>query len=301
MHSDPVYLMTHDPDRLLANWQALLVRQPHTHPPQAAAALGVPEAKLLATRVGNGAVRLKPDPAALLNGIEQWRKVFVVTPNSLGVTIAILDVLEHTAPPDGPMQLLGTRHRIMLDAARVQHCYLFEDRTARGYSLSLCFFDACGTGLGKLFLRSRRGRDFAVPRLMAHAQTEQSRVFEGISRLVAGAGRSMPDIAARQQAHDALTAASRLDAVELHMIGGIFDSHYDGPLSSLTRTPGTSHFSAAGCKAHLRPAAAQSVSVLQHDDGRQGVRINAAGGSLSLMPSVTASQRCLPTLMEENT
>lgn len=301
MHSDPLCPATDDPGRLLALWQALLARQAHTHLPQAAAALGVSEARLLATRVGTGAVCLKPDLLALLDGIEQWRKIFIVTPNSLGVTIAILDVLEHSASRDEPIRLLGAQHQITLDAARVRHCYLFEDRDAHGYSLSLCWFDADGTGLGKLFLRSRRGREFALPRLMAQAQAKQSRVFNGADRLASGTERVLPDMDSGQQAYDALTAASRLEAVELRMVGGMVDSRYDGPLSSLSRTPGALHFSAAGCKAHLRPAAAQSIFILQDNDGRRGLQINTATGSLSIMPSVAASHRCLPTMMREHT
>ena len=305
MPSDPPTASTVDPAELLARWRTLLAEQPHTHLPQAAAALGVSEGALLATRVGEGAVCLRPRLAALLDGIEQWRKVFVVTPNRLGVTIAILNVLHCADKEGGWLELAGEQHRIAIDAARVQHCYLFEDRDMHGHSLSLCWFDAEGNGLGKLFLRSRTGQELAVPRLMAQALPGQSRIFGGASPSIAASGRGAPHASkahpqAGQLAEKALAAASRLEAVELRMTGGALDSLYRGPLSTFSQTPGAVHLSAAGCKAHLRPGAAQDVLPLQSEDGRRGLRIETANGALSVMSMAIGDRHWLEGLMKEH-
>lgn len=303
MRSDPLNPSSEDPDRLLARWRALLTAQPHMHLPQAAMALGVSEAALVATRVGDGAVCLQPRLAVLLDGIGQWRKVFVVTPNRLGVTIAILNVLDCYERAADRIELVGEQHRIVIDAARIRHCYLFEDRDVHGHSLSLCWFDAQGTGLGKLFLRSRSGQELAVPRLMAQALPEQSRIFRGTQHSDAAGDKAAPssmnaNAQAERLAHAALAAASRLEAVELRMTGGAVDSLYRGPLASFSQTPGALHLSAAGCKAHLRPAAAQAVSPLQQGDGRHGLRIDTANGSLSILPEAQADAHRLSELME---
>lgn len=304
MLSEPPIPFTDDPDRLLARWQALLAEQPHTHLPQAAAALGVSEGALVATRVGNGAVRLQPRLAALFDGIEQWRKVFVVTPNRLGVTIAILNVLS-CSERGGGLELLGEQHWIAIDTARVRHCYLFEDHDVHGRSLSLCWFDAEGNGLGKLFLRSRSGQEVAVPRLMARALPEQSRVFgaaerSGVTRGIFAPHTLKTNPQAERLTQAALAAASRLEAVELRMTGGAVDSLYSGPLTSFSQTPGALHLSAAGCKAHLRPAAAQAITPLQHDDGRHGLRIDTGNGALLITPTAGTDRHWLKSLMEEN-
>lgn len=303
MRSDPSSPSPEDPDRLLARWRALLAEQPHTHLPQAAVALGVSEAALVATRVGDGAVCLQPRPAALLDGIEQWRKIFVVTPNRLGVTIAILNVLG-CSEREGRIELLGEQHQIAIHATRIQYCYLFEDRDVHGHSLSLCWFDGQGTGLGKLFLRSRSGRERAVPRLMAQALPEQSRVFRTTQERDAAGDKAAPSsmeahAQAERLAQAALATASRLEAVELRMTGGAVDSLYRGPLPSFSQTAGALHLSAAGCKAHLRPSAAHAVSPLRNGDGRHGLRIDTANGSLSILPGAQADAQRLAALMEE--
>ena len=311
MRSDTSRPSADDPDRLLARWRALLAEQPHTHLPQAAATLGVSEGALLATRVGSGAVCLQPRLAALLDGIGQWRKLFVVTPSRLGVTIAILEVPGCREREEDRIELLGKQHRIVIDAARIRHCYLFEDRDVHGHSLSLCWFDAQGIALGKLFLRSRRGQELAVPRLMAQTLPEQSRVFAGTQSPDAGthslgatggeaASSGMKaDARAGRLAHAALAATCHLAAVELRMTGDALDALYRGPLTSFSETPGALHLSAAGCKAHLRPSAAHAVLPLQHEDGRHGLRIETANGSLSILPAAQAESHRLAALIEE--
>lgn len=304
-----------DPDRLLARWQALLAEQPHTHLRQAATALGVSEGKLLATRVGNGAVCLQPNLGELFDEIEQWRKIFIVTPNSLGVTIAIFNALDCRESEGQRIELLGQEHQIFIDTARVTHCYLFEDRDVHGYSLSLCWYDAQGVGMGKLFLRSRIGREFALPRLMQHAQREQSRFFNDDQQTTPSMRRGMPAseeshapdcelpladkaLETERLAHAALTTVSDLKAIELQMAGGAINAHYRGPSPSFTETPGAVHYSVAGCKAHLRLSAVQAVSMLHHVDGRYGLEMTTTDGSLAITPMAESDSSWAASLIE---
>ncbi|MBN9428191.1 MAG: hypothetical protein J0H09_16945 [Burkholderiales bacterium] len=299
----------HDGDRLLERWQALLARQPHLHIRQAATALQVPEAALLASRVGTGAVRLAPRLREMLAGIEQWRKLFVVTPNRLGVSIAILNAqpLQEYGDPNAPLLLLGDQHRIVIDTKRVHACYLFEDHDVHGHSLSLCWFDEHGNGLGKLFLRSRRGQEFAQPGLMAFALPEQSQRF--VARALAASRVNDHRTAtpcdrehAARLARAALLDASRFQAVELSMTGGALTSTYQGTSPACSAQAQALHLVAAGCKLHLRLAPARSACAVRTLDGRAGLRVDTVDGSLSIVPCLDApaGQRWLDALLEQN-
>lgn len=302
-----------DADRLLARWRALQAQQPHLHSRQAAAMLQVPEAALIASRVGSGAVRLAPALRELLAGIEHWRKLFIVTPNRLGVSIAILNAqsLRGGGDSNEPLLLVGDQHRIAIDDRRVHACYLFDDRDAHGHSLSLCWFDARGNGVGKLFLRSRRGQAFALPGLMAFALPEQPRHF------AAEAPPEPPEPPARADhrtgtplctgAHAArlmqaaLADAPRLQNLALQMTGGALASIYRGPPPAGTAEPQALHLAAAGCKLHLRPASAHGAYMVHDDDGRTGLRIDADDGSLTITPllDAQAGRQWLDTLLEK--
>ncbi|OJJ18689.1 hemin-degrading factor [marine bacterium AO1-C] len=67
---------------LKTQWQALKNEQPHLRIRNAAEALGVSEVELLATRCGEDVVRLRPEFANILEGIEQLGKVMALTRNN---------------------------------------------------------------------------------------------------------------------------------------------------------------------------------------------------------------------------
>ena len=59
------------PDQILDGWRNLVRTHDHLHLPQIAIHLGVPEAALVAARIGTGAVRLVPDLVRVLEPITE--------------------------------------------------------------------------------------------------------------------------------------------------------------------------------------------------------------------------------------
>lgn len=55
-----------NPDALRVAWADLVAQHPHLHGPEVALRLGVPEAAMIAARIGHGAVELVPDLSAVL-------------------------------------------------------------------------------------------------------------------------------------------------------------------------------------------------------------------------------------------
>lgn len=66
---------------LKTRWNELREEQPHLRIRNAADALGVSEAELLATNIGNGVTRLKTEFAAILSDVEKLGKVMALTRN----------------------------------------------------------------------------------------------------------------------------------------------------------------------------------------------------------------------------
>lgn len=73
--------MTHLTQTLKEKWAALKQEQPHIRIRNAAAALGVSEAALLATQCGENVIRLVPDFTAILNRVEELGYVMALTRN----------------------------------------------------------------------------------------------------------------------------------------------------------------------------------------------------------------------------
>ncbi len=289
-----------DPDQLLAFWQALLAKDPHLHLPQAAALLGVSEAELLATRVGTGALRMSPQLPLLLAGIERWQKVFVVASSRLGAGIAILRVDQMQQHASQDLELRAPEHRIHIDLSRVDSCYLFDNLTHHGHSLSLCWFDSTGQGLGKLILRSRSGQDVALPRLMEMVLPEQSRSFfaAGGGKRIDGATWRTRNPYVEQRLLALLDGIRNSASTELRICGTGVDFTYRGPVPSFSQSHGALHLGAHGCKAHLRAGAALEIRQEMLEDGRKTLRVDAGNGSLYVTPDTPRELQRLITLME---
>ena len=287
------------PEQILTAWQGLIKRQPHLHGPQAAAALGVPEAALLASRIGSGAVALKPDLPALFASIATWGKVMVVARNRLG---AMLNVMSAQVRHDAEgLHLYSTAHAIRLDPDRACSCFLFENKDGHGDSVSINWFDARGDVLGRLLLLSRMERKRVLPVIMRFALDTQSRVFsppspaEKISSADVFPSLTPASYPAAEY-HGALAvelAVSLLQArvgekvttVTMRQPG--IEAVFVGRLSRSIPTASSLRIVGPGCKLHLRPDAARTVRF-----DHQACHIDDAhGGLLTLVPQVTAPER----------
>lgn len=145
--------MTTDPQILQTRWNALLKNEPHTRIRNAAAALGVAEAQLLATRCGNGVTRLDGPFGSLLTEVEPLGQVMALTRNAGAVH-------EKTGVYHNVKLMESHNMGLVLDEAIDLRLFLSNwhlgfavtTESPAGPRHSLQFFDETGTAVHKIFL-----------------------------------------------------------------------------------------------------------------------------------------------------
>ncbi len=283
-----------DPVALRAAWRELLARSPHLHGPEAAARLGVPEADLLASRIGDGVRELSADLPALLAPCADWGKLLVAARNRIGVALAILDDCTVVAGPDAVcIEAGGTAIRI--DPAAASVAYLFEDHDAHGHTVSVNWFDSRGEAVGKLFLMSKSGRDRALPHLLAHAApgaSAERRAARGPAqprpptvrmRGEMRASRVVEGVDARMLGERAVLERSWGAAWRVSMEAPGIGLDYTGPLARSSHTPPAVHANDERLKLHLRMGQAARARAGLVDAGHGALKWeDDDGGSLVL-------------------
>lgn len=290
MNSDLQLSTRAHPDGLLEAWMALRSERPHTHDPEAAEILGVPEAALHASRVGRGVVALTTDLHNILAPVPTWRRVFVVNRTLFGVNIHSLKVEAVAQESANDIRLNDGCHDIRILTEGVHQCFYFEDQTEHGRSAGLAWFNRAGHVLGKLLLRSKEGQDEAKPHILKHLAAEQSRVFTAVAGAeVTAIGLAQPQSAGVDEAvetvHELLPDASEsgclITAIGMHSQGMV--SHYRAPLAKSNSAGPWVHASSVDFKCHLRLGAA--VQAQQHKStttqSNEICLIDALGGRLT--------------------
>lgn len=162
----------HDPDQLLHAWRTLCQHQERLHQPQAAALLGVPEARLVATLVGHGATCLQGDPQDILTAIADFGKLLMAVPHHAGALIGIGQP-EHHSPQPGISVLSDAYSRLEVTTDAIASLYvLVEEQGPHGRQRHLQAFNAQGHALFKLLVLYKRhaadlqalARRFRAPR-----------------------------------------------------------------------------------------------------------------------------------------
>ena len=184
-----------DADRLLADWRELLATHHHLHAPEAAQLLGVPEAALLASRIGTGATRLKVDMSAILASISNWGRVLCAVSNASGVHMPLGRASLQRA--DDELLLSGEHMQAALNPAATTDAYLMlEHDENHGNSRSLQFFDAAGAPIVKIFIFHKGRFEDNYSDFMAMKSQDQSRQFTPTSvevSMYASGARSVAD------------------------------------------------------------------------------------------------------------
>ena len=313
---DAAHLLAH-PDALRQAWADLVAGNAHLHGPEVAQRLGVPEAAMLAARIGHGATELVPDLAALLRPCGQWGKLLLAARNRLGVALMVMDD-PHVTVEDTTVTLRTPQHLGQVGLLGVDRCFLFEERDHHGHTLSLNWFDAAGHVIGRLFLMSKSGREVAWPHLQAAVLPDQHPLWQpgdlpvpalhvltdaGVPLLpVSVAGVTEEANSARTLAERAVLACAEVPVATVWLQGRGVAVRYHGPLPKAMRTPGAVHASDSACKLHLRMApvgrvgqgeAANGGPVLVVDDG-DGGQLGLRGGdtataSLAWVQAVVAA------------
>lgn len=141
------------PQALYAAWQQLRSEQPHLRARDAAVALAVSEAELLASRLGVDSTRLTPDWPGLLRAFGELGEVMVLTRNESCVHERKGVYRELTLAGNGKMGLVVSPHvdvRMFLSGWR--SAFAVEEAKAQGVQRSVQIFDAQGVAVHKVFL-----------------------------------------------------------------------------------------------------------------------------------------------------
>lgn len=281
-----------NPDALRVAWADLVAQHPHLHGPEVALRLGVPEAAMIAARIGHGAVELVPDLSAVLAHVGTWGKVLLAARNRLGVALMVMDdpVLQQEA---SSLTLHTAQHWARIAVSGVERCFLFEERDHHGHTFSINWFDAQGHVIGRVFLMSKSGREVALPHLHALALPQQNPLWQvgdvplpsivnwggdtDSSTPLCDAGAATP----RALAEVAVLACGRAPVMRVGLQGRGLAVRYHGPLHKTMQTPGAVHASDAACKLHLRMGAANAVSRLSSIDG--AVALGVSDGEHGLL------------------
>lgn len=137
---------------LKSQWEALKAENPHIRIRNAAKELGVSEAELLATQVGNTVTRLKPEFAAILTDVETLGKVMALTRNEECVHERKGTYLnpDFSSPYAG--LFVGEDIDLRIFHMHWEKAFAVNEQSERGSRKSLQFFGKDGLAMHKIYL-----------------------------------------------------------------------------------------------------------------------------------------------------
>lgn len=147
-----------DPETLRREWAELRTDRPRIRIRNAAAELGVSEAELLATRVGDGVRPIETDVSALLPRLEELGELMALTRNHLFVHEKI-GVYRNVSVGAHAAQVVDENIDLRIFPASWIHGFAVESEARRGLRRSLQLFDAHGVAVHKIFLRDESDLD----------------------------------------------------------------------------------------------------------------------------------------------
>lgn len=137
---------------LKTQWDALKKEQPHLRIRNAAQVLGVSEMELLATKIGNGVTRLKPEMKEILSEIESLGKVMALTRNEECVHERKGVYLNGDFSNAHAGLFVGEDIDLRIFLMHWKKAFAVIEENARGISKSLQFFGKDGEAIHKIFL-----------------------------------------------------------------------------------------------------------------------------------------------------
>jgi putative hemin transport protein len=162
---------------LKAQWEALKATTPHLRIRNAAEQLGVSEAELLATQIGETVTRLKPEFSAILSEIESLGKVMALTRNEECVheRKGIYLNPDFSSPHAGLFVGEDIDLRIFLSAW--DKAYAVSETSEHGTRKSLQFFGKDGLAIHKIYL-TPDSNEAAFDALVEKYQSENQEAIE---------------------------------------------------------------------------------------------------------------------------
>ncbi len=165
---------------LTERWNQFKIEFPKKRIRDAAKAIGVSEAELLATEVGAGTIKLEGDFTELYNELPSLKRVMSLTRND-GC------VLEHKGEFE-KINIQGEAHKVgtligSIEARAFFNFWKFgfasEVKTAHGSMKNIQFFDAAGVAVTKVYLLEEGGNPEAYQKIVdTYRAAKQSTVLE---------------------------------------------------------------------------------------------------------------------------
>ena len=166
---------------LKEQWEALKIAQPHVRIRNAAQELGVSEATLLATQIGETVVRLQPEFAAILSEVETLGKVMALTRNEACVHERKGTYLNADFSNPFAGLFVGDDIDLRIFLSAWDKAYAVMEPSENGTKKSLQFFGKDGLAIHKIFLTPSSNEaafDALVSKFKAENQEPMETVVE---------------------------------------------------------------------------------------------------------------------------
>ncbi|HWL51595.1 MAG TPA: ChuX/HutX family heme-like substrate-binding protein [Chthoniobacteraceae bacterium] len=160
---------------LSEQWKALLAQTPKLRIRDAAQRLGVSEAELLATRCGEGVVRLEGDWREFIKSLPKLGRIMCLTRNEHAVheRYGEFRKIGFFGPAPGIGQVVGPDIDLRLFLAHWQVGFAVTDHLEEGPRYSFHFFDSDGTAVHKVYLQPESNLGHYHELVEAYASPDQ--------------------------------------------------------------------------------------------------------------------------------
>ncbi len=220
-----------------------------------AAALGVPEAALVAAETGRAATRIAAHPNALMPAVTELGEVMALTRNESAVHERVGSYLEYH-PGEHATMVLGPEIDLRMFPKHWAHAFAVTEETEAGVRRSLQVFDAAGDAVHKVHLKPASGIA-AFDRLVATLATgDESREF---------------DAAPRTPPEGAWIREDRIDILRKEW-ERMTDTHQFLRLVSKLKMNRLGAYRAAGAP-YAEPLAAEAVTAMLERSAAEGIEI----------------------------
>lgn len=189
-------------ESLKTRWEELLVAQPNTRIRNAATTLGVSEVELLATRIGEGVTRLKPDFIAILMQVEALGKVMALTRNDEVVHERKGVYLNGSLDNPHVGLFVGEDIDLRIFFQTWAHAFAVDEGTGKQRRQSLQFFAKNGEAIHKIYLTSKSDKEAYLQLVLEfqHPEPKTPLMIEELSQAEPEQPDSAIDSAAFQDA-----------------------------------------------------------------------------------------------------
>ncbi|MDO4728264.1 MAG: ChuX/HutX family heme-like substrate-binding protein [Bacteroidota bacterium] len=137
---------------LTQQWEELKKENPHIRIRNAAQKLGVTEVELLATRVGEGVVRLENKAVEIFKSIASLGRVMVLTRNEECVHEEKGLFQEVEVMDNNQLRVNNENINLRIDLNSISKVFGVTDHSAHGTQQSIQFFDKSGEAIHKIYL-----------------------------------------------------------------------------------------------------------------------------------------------------